>query len=73
MFAALALIAVGCTFRVSSEILAYQGYAEWAWSVLPASAMLELAGVTAFAVNIFATFIFEPSHVQKQPLVVGIE
>jgi len=72
MFAGLALLTVGCTLRVSSEVLAYQGYAHWAWSVLPVSAMLELAGITAFAVNIFGTFILEPSHVQKQQLVVGI-
>jgi uncharacterized protein involved in response to NO len=72
MFAGLALLTIGCTLRVSSEILAYQGYANWAWSVLPVSALLELAGITAFAMNIFGTFILEPSHVQKQPLVVGI-
>ena len=72
MFAGLALLTIGCTLRVSSEVLAYQGYANWAWSVLPVSAMLELAGITAFAVNIFGTFILEPSHAQKQPLVVGI-
>ncbi len=72
MFAGLALITIGCTLRVSSEVLAYQGYANWAWSVLPVSALLELAGITAFAVNILGTFILEPSHVQKQPLVVGI-
>ena len=73
MFAGLALLTTGCTLRVSSEVLAYQGYANWAWSVLAVSAMLELAGITAFAVNIFGTFILEPSHAQKQPLVVGIE
>jgi uncharacterized protein involved in response to NO len=72
MFAGLALLTIGCTLRVSSEVLAYQGYANWAWSVLPVSALLELAGITAFAMNIFGTFILEPSHVQKQPLVVGI-
>jgi uncharacterized protein involved in response to NO len=70
MFAALALITFGCTLRVSSEILAYQGYAEWAWSVLPISALFELGGVTAFAMNILGTFLLEPSHVAKQPLVV---
>jgi hypothetical protein len=72
MFAGLALLTIGCTLRVSSEILAYQGYANWAWSVLPVSALLELAGISAFAMNIFGTFILEASHVQKQPLVVGI-
>ena len=72
MFAGLVLVTVGCTLRVSSEVLAYQGYANWAWSVLPVSAMVELAGITAFAINIFGTFILEPSHAQKQPLVAGI-
>ncbi len=72
MFAALVLLTIGCTLRVSSEVLAYQGYANWAWSVLPVSAVLELAGITAFAMNIFGTFILEPSHVQKQPVVVGM-
>ncbi len=72
MFAGLVLLTIGCTLRVFSEVLAYQGYANWAWSVLPASAVLELAGITAFAMNILGTFILEPSHVQKQPLLVGI-
>lgn len=72
MFVGLMLLTIGCTLRVSSEVLAYQGYAKWAWSVLPVSALLELAGITAFAVNIFGTFVLEPSHVQKQALVVGI-
>jgi hypothetical protein len=72
MFAGLVLLTIGCTLRVSSEVLAYQEYANWAWSVLPVSALLELAGISAFAMNIFGTFILEPSHVQKQPLVVGI-
>jgi len=73
MFAALALLSVGCFLRVSSEVLAYQGYADWAWPVLTVSALLELAGITCFALNISGTFILEPSHVQKQPLVIGIE
>jgi len=72
MFVSLALLTLGCTLRVSCEVLAYQGYAAWAWSVLPVSAVLELAGLTAFAVNIFGTFLFEPSHVQKQPLMVAM-
>jgi len=71
MFVALALVAAGCTLRVSCEVLAYQGYAAWAWSVLPISAVLELGGLTAFAVNIFGTFLFEPSHVQRQPVMIG--
>lgn len=72
MFAGLALLTIGCTLRVSSEILAYQGIAGWAWSVLPFSAMFELAGITAFATNILGTFLLEPSHAQKQAIVVEI-
>ena len=72
MFVGLALVAAGCTMRVACEILAYQGWAEWAWSLLPVSALCELTGLTAFALNIYGTFLFEPSHAQKQPLVVGL-
>ncbi|HEY6943861.1 MAG TPA: hypothetical protein VI431_01885, partial [Candidatus Acidoferrum sp.] len=72
MLVALLLLSVGCTLRVSCEVLAYQGYAAWAWSVLPGSALLELAGLTAFAVNILGTFVLQPSHVANQPVVVGI-
>jgi uncharacterized protein involved in response to NO len=72
MFAGLFLLTIGCTFRVSCEVLAYQGYAAWAWSVLPFSALFELAGLTVFAINILATFLLQPSHACNQPLVVGI-
>ena len=72
MLAGLLLLTLGCALRVSSEVLAYQDYAKWAWSVLPVSAFLELAGITAFAMNIVGTFILEPGHAQKQPLVVEI-
>jgi hypothetical protein len=60
MFAALALLTLGCTLRVSCEALAYQGFAAWAWSVLPVSAVIELAAVGAFAANLLATFIRKP-------------
>lgn len=69
MLTGLALLVTGCTMRVSCEIVAYQGYANWAWSVLPTSALLELGGITAFAINMFATFILEPSHAQRRPIV----
>jgi uncharacterized protein involved in response to NO len=72
MVTGLLLLTIGCTLRVSSEILAYQGYANWVWPVLTVSALFELAGITAFAINISGTFILESSHVQKQPLVVEI-
>jgi hypothetical protein len=37
-----------------------------------ASGIAELAGLAAFAVNMFGTFVFEPSHVPKQASVVGM-
>lgn len=73
MFAGLALVSIGCTLRVSCEILAYQGYAAWAWSVLPISALCELAGLTIYAINILGTFILEPSHVMKHAVVVAFK
>lgn len=63
MLAALALLAVGCTLRVSCEALAYQGYVRWAWALLPVSAVIELSAVIAFAVNLAATFIRKPKVV----------
>ncbi len=72
MFAALALLTVGCTLRVSCEVLAYQGYSNGAWSILPSSALLELAGLTAFALNVMGTFILQPSHANREPMVTGI-
>ena len=58
MLASLAFLQVGCTLRVSSEPLAYEGFSQFAWHVLPVSGMLELTGVLIFAVNIAATIIF---------------
>jgi len=60
MFVSLALLAVGCLLRVSSEIVAYQGFAAWAWSFLPASAVIEMTAVTIFAINLIATFKSRP-------------
>jgi len=63
MLAALVLLALGCTLRVSCEALAYQGFAAWAWALLPVSAVIELSAVLAFAVNLGATFIRQPKVV----------
>ena len=57
MLVATTLLAFGCFLRVLCEVLAYQGYAAWAWKGLPISAITELMAVTAFAVNILGTFI----------------
>lgn len=73
MFGGLSLLTIGCSLRVSCEVLAYQGYADWAWQVLPISALLELGGLTLFAVNILGTFLLEPSHAYKEPMVVSVQ
>ena len=56
MFAAVALLSIGCFLRVTSEVLAYQGFAASAWSWLPASAVIELIAVTIFALNLVITY-----------------
>jgi hypothetical protein len=55
-FVALVLLTAGCVLRVSSEILAYQGLAAFAWVWLPVSAVTEMTAVTVFAVNLLVTF-----------------
>ena len=72
MFLALVLLTLGCALRVSSEVLAYQDYANWAWRVLPPSALLELAALTLFAVNMLGTFVLQPGHAIKEPMVARI-
>lgn len=66
------LITARGTLRISCENLAHQAYTAWACSVLLASAILRLTGLTAFAANILGALLFEPSNTQKQPLVVGM-
>jgi hypothetical protein len=58
MFASLISLQTGCTLRVLSEPLAYEGILPFAWKILPISGMLELAGVLIFAANILLTFAF---------------
>jgi uncharacterized protein involved in response to NO len=60
MFYALLLTNSGCLLRVSSEIIAYQHYASWAWVLLPMSATLELTGVVLFTLNMIGTFRERP-------------
>ncbi len=47
----------GSILRVICEVLAYQGYAQWASRIFPYSALIELGAVTAFAFNIAANFV----------------
>ena len=60
MFVSMALLAVGCLLRVSSEVLAYQGILPSAWSWLPVSAITEMTAVTVFAINLLSTFASQP-------------
>ena len=72
MLVMLILLMSGCTLRVASEILAYQDYATWAWSLLPISALIELAAVALFAVNLIVTFA-RPPVVVTSPLTMTTE
>jgi hypothetical protein len=72
MFAGLFLLTIGCTLRVSCEVLAYQGYAGWAWHVLPLSALVELSALSLFAANLFCTFLLQPSHAVNETMMVGV-
>ncbi|MGA9062614.1 MAG: hypothetical protein WB341_13220 [Terracidiphilus sp.] len=57
MFFSLLLLQAGCTFRVLSEPLAYEGILSFAWKALPISGVLELSGVLVFAFNIALTLL----------------
>jgi uncharacterized protein involved in response to NO len=67
MFVTLLLLQIGCTLRVGSEPLAYEGFASFAWKVLPVSGMFELAAVLLFASNIFLTYARGRSFVAGAP------
>jgi hypothetical protein len=53
----------GSLLRVSSEILAYQGFFGPAWSWLPLSAVTEMIAVSLFAINLFLSFAKRPLSV----------
>jgi hypothetical protein len=65
MLACLLLLNVGCTLRVTSEILAYEAYWPSAWRALPWSAVCELTAVMVFAANLLLTFKQPPAHEMK--------
>lgn len=60
MFATLLFLLTGCTLRVSMEPLAYEGFASFAWKLLPLSGCLELTAVLLFALQLGLTFALEP-------------
>jgi len=67
MFASLLLLETGCTLRVTSEPLAYEGLLPLAWKVLPVSGVLELSAVLLFASNMAQTFLAGKSAFAADP------
>jgi uncharacterized protein involved in response to NO len=67
MLISLLCLQIGCLLRVSSEPLAYEGIASFAWKVLPVSGTLELCGVLIFATNLALTFLFGRSAFSSNP------
>jgi uncharacterized protein involved in response to NO len=57
MFASLLLLQLGCSLRVFSEPLAYEGLAHFAWTTLPVSGFLELSAILIFALNMGLTVL----------------
>ncbi len=72
MFLALLLLTLGCTLRVSMEVVAYQGYGDWAWKILPFSALTELTALTLFAINLMGTLVLQPPHACKEPMIATV-
>ncbi len=66
MFWSLLLLYGGCSLRVASEPLAYERLWAPAWKVLPYSAVMELAAVSLFALNIGVTLYRAPAHLHLQ-------
>lgn len=68
MFAACSMLNLGCLLRVSSEIPAYEGFAQTAWRVLPYSAVVELIAVSLFALNLALTLAYPAAPVSDSRL-----
>jgi len=64
MFLSLALLNLGCLLRVSMEPLAYELDWQIAWKLLPVSAVIEMAAVLIFALNLAGTMMQRPAHLR---------
>lgn len=64
MFWSLALLNLGCLWRVSMEPLAYELNLATSWRLLPISAVIELAAVTLFTANLVGTLLERPAHLR---------
>jgi uncharacterized protein involved in response to NO len=62
MFLSMLLASIGCAMRVTSEMLAYPGYAVAAWHFLPVSAVIELTAFTLFAINLSVSIARRPPN-----------
>lgn len=62
MVASLVLLNAGCWLRVACEIPAYEFHASAAWSLLPASAVIELTAVAVFALNLLLSVLRPPAR-----------
>ena len=51
---------IGCALRVLSEIPAYEVNLQFAWALLPMSAVTELTAVTLFSLNLIITLLLPP-------------
>lgn len=56
----LIVLNTGCALRVLSEIPAYEANLHVEWSLLPVSAITELAAVTLFSLNMVITLLLPP-------------
>jgi hypothetical protein len=65
MLLGLLLLQLGCGLRVISEISAYEGYVPALWPLLTVSALIEMAAVSIFAVNLLLT-LRKPPHLNMQ-------
>ncbi|HUX28286.1 MAG TPA: hypothetical protein VMV39_05835 [Terracidiphilus sp.] len=61
MLLSLLLLHTGCTLRVLSEPLAYEGILHFAWKILPISGVIELSAVLVFGLNMALTVILGES------------
>lgn len=66
MLWSLLLLYGGCSLRVASEPLAYENLWTPAWKILPWSAVVELAAVSFFALNIVVTLCRPPAHLRLE-------
>lgn len=68
MLLTLITLLLGCSLRVSTEPLAYEGFSQTAWKILPFSGVFELTAVILFAVNIGLTFLLGAPLIPQKEL-----